>query len=804
MIKKQSLLILLLLTILSVRAQLSDYYNLKDVKNYRFDKLSIIGSKDAEAFVKHATEYNFINGLKIENAVDLASVLNKTKSFFELNELNLKNYSGEFTVHTFDSCAEVEILHLTLDESKLGQLNALQALPKLQTLYLYIHGKPESLSELKLIPKVKELHIVGDFLPKTLFDMIAQINGNMNLRTFGVSVDRITDLPANLSSLRFLGDLIVYDNLSVFSNGGIEDLTEEKLTLNFKMSYDVMSGVAIHYLSAGNDLAAFETAYFEKLYKGEVYTEIKEPLLGEEVEGGERFFIPFRKEFNPTYTSPTEFHYPFNDIKPKEEIFKIDPTKNGIITTRSGLRLVIAQNSFSALNSENVTEPIYVKISELISTSDLMFGGVHLKAGQQYFNSKYLINVQATTATSEVSLKPNYQIKAILPVAKDSSMPYFYDYESNTWQDLNLYNSVFSSTVEPIDFYKIENQNQAINYVLFDTASFQTRFGNQANFYLNDRLNDQQILFENKGFYTNPDRNWTRDYNKSGALKGIRIKKGKSLVKLQKVTPKKRNKERQYFKLTDKTEQQIYTELKCFRNINFNVKTNPENKRELTENFIKDYKYQDVRVTYKPGQTTVIILLKFADGYKKLEAFISDAEDDKTLKKQIKKFGNAYKKYQHVLAQRSKSFDENNALRHIEYQQYIGDKVKENEKSNNVSEIRLNQLGSFSLFQLKPVDFNTNLIVQYTDETGLPIDVKELFMVDSRYQTVLELDFKNMAISPATCQLIFATDYNGDIYFANKNDIAAANLTNNSLTYIKLNKIKVKLKSIEAFNYYVK
>ena len=804
MIKKHSVFIFFFFSLVGLQAQLSDYYSIGDVRRFRFDKLNIANAKDANAFLSQASEFNFVNGLKIESEVNLKAILDRTKDFYELNELNLKNYKGDLNLHTFDSCEEVEVLHLSLDESKLAQLESLKTLKKLQVLYLYIHGKPESVVELKYLNGLKELHLIGDFLPKTLTDIVEQIKPNPMLRTLGISVDRITDLPKNLNGMRFLSDFIVYDNLSVFSNGGIEDLTEEKVVLTFALADDLMSGITVHYMSNGTELAAFETAYLEKLYKGQVYVEKKETATDELVEGEEKFFIPFRKEFNPNFTVPVEFKYPFNDIKPKEEIFKIDPTKHAVITTKSGLRLIIAQNSFSALNSESVTESIYIKICELVSTSDLLFGGVNLKAGQQYYNNKYIVNVQATTATSEVSLKPNYQIKAILPVSKDSTLEYFYDYESYTWQDLAMYNMVFSSTLEPIDFYKIENQNTAVNYVLFDTASFQTRFQSGANYFLNDRLNDLQLLFNQNGLYSNLDRSWIKDYNKSGRLKGLRVKKGKALVKLQKVTPKKRNKERQYFKLIDRTEQHVFSELKVLKNINFNVKTNPEDKRELTDNFIKDYKYQDVRLDYKLGQSTVTILLKYADGYKKLTAFISDAEDDKTLKKHIKKFYKIYKKYLHVLQQRNTSFNENNVIRYNEYLNFVSEKVKANERNGMAAEIRMNQLGTFSLFTLKPVEFNTNIIAQYTDETGIPIDVKQLFMVDSRYQTIIPLDFKNLALTPSTCQLIFATDYSGDIYFANKSDIVAANLVNNSLTYIKLNKIKVKLKTIEGFNYYIR
>ena len=83
------------LSAFSAHAQISDYYNLKDVKNYRFDKLSISSAKDAQVFTANALEYNFVTGIKLENAIDIKSILDKTKNFYEFNELNLKNYKGD-------------------------------------------------------------------------------------------------------------------------------------------------------------------------------------------------------------------------------------------------------------------------------------------------------------------------------------------------------------------------------------------------------------------------------------------------------------------------------------------------------------------------------------------------------------------------------------------------------------------------------------------------------------------------------------------------------------------------------------
>lgn len=515
--KIKLILFFLLLSELSASAQLSDYYNLKDVKKYRFDKLSIGNASDASKFAKNASEYNFISGLKVEGVVNLPSILNSTRGFYELNELNLKNYAGDYADNTFDSCTEIEILHLSVSESKLHQLSFLKHLKKLTTLFLYVQGKPESLIALDQIPNIREVHVLGEFLPQHVNQVIQAVGKNSKLNVLGISLDRITDLSANVVNLRYLSDLIIYDNLSVFGNGGIEDLTEEKITITFNIYSDLPAAVTIRYMSANNQLAAFETAHLEKLYTGQVLEMKQDDPLLEAVEGEEKFFKPFQAEFKPGFPQPVEFRFPHATLRPDEEVFKIDPTKDAVITTNSGLRLIIARNSFTTQGSEEVTDPVYIKLTEVLASSELLFSGIALNAGnQQYYNNQYMINVQATTSRSEVMLKPDYQMKAILPAQRDSSTEYFFDYESNSWQDLNYYNSVFSSTLFPIDFYKIENQNNAVQYVMFDTSTFDTRYTRQANFFLNDRDNNNQILFREKKFYTNPDRTWIRNYNKEG------------------------------------------------------------------------------------------------------------------------------------------------------------------------------------------------------------------------------------------------------------------------------------------------
>lgn len=118
--------------------------------------------------------------------------------------------------------------------------------------------------------------------------------------------------------------------------------------------------------------------------------------------------------------------------------------------------------------------------------------------------------------------------------------------------------------------------------------------------------------------------------------------------------------------------------------------------------------------------------------------------------------------------------------------------------------MKIHQLGTFGLMYDRSVVFNTNIIAQYTDESGLPIDVKDLFMIDSRYNTLFKVQSGNISFDPAYCSLIVASDYSGNLYYANKNDISASKLSNNSLTYIKLKKVNHSINSITMFNQLIK
>lgn len=790
--------LIFLFTCVNSFAQINDYFSIKDVKSYRFDHLNISSDKDIAVYTANIEDYNFIEALKINDGTNLNLCLSVVKQCYGLKEINLIDYHGDFNDRTFDSCDNIETLHLTISEEKLDQLTCLQKLKNLQTLYLYITGKPEKTTALRNLPSVKELHIIGDFLPADLSAITGIITEKMGqLKVLGLSVDRVTDLPHTLSGFKMLDRLILYDNLSVFTNKGIDDLSEENIGIVFDMAADLVSAVKITYCSNNGSLSEYEREFLQSLYKGEVIaTQISE----NEAISEDGFTIPFKKEFVPDFPKTPEFNSPYSSISPAEEIFVINPNTASILHTQSGMTISIAAGSFVNENSEPVIDPVYVRIQQITKPTEILFSGLNMNNGSNQFINQFLFNLQATAEKSAARLKEGYQIKVSMPVAADSSIAHFYDYESGTWQNLNFYNDIFAANFEPIDFHKMAASSATRFLYMFDTSGFDNRFFSSHATYLNDKDNKSQLLFKKKAFYSDLDRTWTRTYNQSGKLSGIRVKKGKSYVKIQKVIPKERNKTRQYFKLLDKTEQKIFAELSAFTSINFNVPVNQDNKKEFNDNFIKNIKYHDVRLNYSKGKDYCEIVLKTTDGYRKLKAFIIDTDNKKLIKKQLKKFNKCYDKYLKILGKKRAEFNTLNQIRFDEFKQYTNDKIQLLEKNKMYPEIKIHQLGTFGLFYNQTPVFNTALIAQYTDQKGLPIDIKNIYMIDNRYNTVFKIQVGNLNFEPNNCDYIIATDYSGNLYYANKNDILASAISNNSLIYIKLEKVPSNVSDINTFN----
>lgn len=792
---------IILYTCVNSFAQNGDYFNIKEVKSYRFDHLKLTNDKEAAAFLKNVDEYNFIEALKIGNISNINQVLSSLRKCHSLKELNLIDYLGELNESSFDSCIDIEILHLMLSEEKLERLAFTKDIKNISTLYLYILGKPENTSAIKLLPPLKELHIIGDFLPKDLEEILVHVKEQRMLMTLGLSIDRVTDLPKSITGYKFLSKINLYDNLSVFTNKGIDDLAEEKLSIMFDLMSDLVSAISISYYSNNGSLSDFERDYLQSIYNGDIIPQQFEQMEAVAEDG---FNIPFKKEFVPDFPKTAEFNPPYGSIAPAEEIFVINPAINNILYAQSGMKISIAANSFVNEKGETTKDPVYLRLIQIISPTELLFAGLNLRNGSSQFINQFLFNIQATGEKNSAVLKSGYQIKISMPSSVDSSLAHFYDYESNTWQNLAFYNEIFANNFEPIDFHKLEESAATKSTYLFDTTDFDRRFESSHSVFLNDKDNFSQIIFRKKTYYTDLDRTWIKTYNQSGKLKGIRIKKGKAYVKLQKVIPKVRNKNKQYFKILDRTELNMFGELKAFKSINFNVDIDPNNKREFTENFIRNIKYIDIRVTYNKGKDNCEILLKTNDGYRKVTAYITDSEDKEIIKKHLKKFEKAYANYLRILDRRRKEFNTMNQLRFDEFKSFTNDKTKTLQKNNQFSELKIHQLGTFALFYDRKPEFNTGLIAQYTDLKGLPIDIKDIFMIDSRYNTVFRIAVGNLSFEPEFCSYIIATDYSGNLYYANKNDILSSNLSNNSLIYIKLKKVPSNLSGIPAFNNLIK
>ena len=96
MIKKISVVLLLICNSILSFAQSNDYFNLKDVKTYRFDHLELNTPKSIDQFIQRPSDYNFIEALKINQTDRLNEIIAKTGVGEIVKELNLIDYHGDF------------------------------------------------------------------------------------------------------------------------------------------------------------------------------------------------------------------------------------------------------------------------------------------------------------------------------------------------------------------------------------------------------------------------------------------------------------------------------------------------------------------------------------------------------------------------------------------------------------------------------------------------------------------------------------------------------------------------------------
>ena len=157
-----------------------------------------------------------------------------------------------------------------------------------------------------------------------------------------------------------------------------------------------------------------------------------------------------------------------------------------------------------------------------------------------------------------------------------------------------------------------------------------------------------------------------------------------------------------------------------------------------------------------------------------------------------------------MLNDKGKSFNEDNEKRRLDYESFLLNKKNLMLKNNSATELKINQLGSFGFYYYIKPQHTTNIIAQYTNDKGIPIDVKDLYLIDTRYNSCFKIQVGNLSLTPNSTKMIVAVDYDGVLYYANKGDIAGMNLMDNSLVFIKLRPVKEKLSNIQGFIQLVK
>ncbi|MBC7425983.1 MAG: hypothetical protein H7321_05560 [Bacteroidia bacterium] len=794
------LLMVLLLCCQNQFAQTKDYYSLKEVVRNRFVKLEINTQSEALQFAKNAEKLFYISSIRINGDVDVLTVLRAALKIDELTDIQFKRFNNFPSKALLDSLIYIESITIYSNEENTERIADLASLPTLNSLTIYLDEKVENYKFLKPFErKINNLSLIGDLLPRHLEEITNILSSFPFLNTLSLSVDRLTDLPSSLSSLKMLSTLNLYDNLSRAAGNGIEDLGVEYFEIIYDKEYDVSKGIRINYFSDNNSLSEFERDRLIAIWKGELFvTNAKIPETFSLNSDSAGAIISFAQAPSIDFVSSPALSPPYERIKKQGEIFAIDPHKAAILHTLNGINALIPAESFVDDENNSPAETVYVRITHLENQADLLFTGVPMKAiggsDPEYFSSKTMFNIVASTSKNNLKLKEGRQIKVEYFGDNDTlAGNYLLDPESKSWFDLRIY-YYSDAGIIPQDFYNLKQSPSSENYYHLDNSDFNSRFFSENNYFLNDAFTTvQNIVIEGK-YVVKPQQNWeVQNINKIY----VKVKKGRSLIKIQRLAPKDAVKGFIYFRLTDKLNNLLFPELKPFSKFNFIYISSKEDKKEFTREYVSQMKYNDIRIKYVSGNEFCLITLKTDEGFIQIKALITDEKSVKKKAKEIAFFSKLYKKYSTSLAARENAFNNSILNRATAYKQYFSSRENSMNKTKKLQEIRIRELGVFAAMTEEKTGATSEIIAAYTDNGGLPIDVKQVYVIQKNINSVQVLKPGNIMLDLVNTSLIAVIDYTGNFYYLTAKDLKSLNLTSNSLVYFRMTKLLPATKTIE-------
>jgi len=737
------------------------------------DKIVIAGEKDAKQFGKYLKQFGQPKTLVFEENVNLAYFSSLYPNLDEVSQLILRG-NNAVELDAFCKFPSVEHIIVTASDGDTFVINAINECNFINEVSI-VFSRDYLPNKLWLNFKyANTINVLGILGKKELTQAAALLKDKKNLSCLRFGVDYAKDLPENLNQISQLRHIGFIDNLSFIENHTFHDLAIERYFINF---WDVKNQktemLSLSYYSDRIGLEDYDKNYISSLYFNAqllpYYTQLSEAenvakVINDKNTNTSRAFSLF-DTFNRDNKPALFFDQHSAIAKPSSlwpivnEYFTIDASKDNVLITKAGIKVLIPKKAFINAENEMVAGKIDIAFRYISTITDFALSGI--PSFFDSFNENFTLNypqvfyLYASEKNIPLKIASGYAIDIMLGINSkrlfklDNTSPVWYTYDDNDKINVVRYkltplNDTFAiqQIVDPAD----------IGFRYFDPSYYYILDKNETKVKIPTQLKKSYRLKEGQWIYQPIEKGMKLQHGE------IYLKPGKALVGVRKISfSDTARKDQVYFTIYNSLDNRLFPEIVAFSKYYF-LYNGIEDKRSFTKNLIRSKKFNDIRIFYTLGEKGGYIELKDDEGYVQLTFTLLTSEDAEKNKKNILIFGKKYKKYEEQLLKRGQA-----QRVHINTYNLKANKDKADTKQKQL--LSLHHLGYFSLAN---IDSNTvlasiNLVIN--DFQGVPLDISKIMVVYKEPSAVNYFDNKQIKVDFNKEFAIIAVDFLGKIYF---------------------------------------
>jgi hypothetical protein len=763
--------------------------------------IEINDAKDLEFIRTNIKKFYGVQKVRVNGNVNISKVASTISLLDDIEDVQLIKFTGELTDTDLELLAWVGNVTLYLRNGREDQILLNNYLGKLNGLTLIFEIAPDDYSFMAGWTKVKSLNFIAPFVSKEVPAAIVAASKLPSLTSFGISLDKMTDLPASIKNIAGLKKLTIIDNLSWMTEKFIDNLAVLHKNVEYFQGA-AYRNVDFYYKATDAELTVWERDYLLSIFPTSRFAPLMSASGDTSMVASFADFVKLNIPKEPSFELPSKEKPVLPDFKEGDYNFIGNNAQDRVYYLGNDAAILVPKGCMASLKDTLWNGNYNLRLKFLNQPRSLFAKGYSTRfdsSGVSYdLATAAIFEMNAAAGTVPLHLREGYFIKAVFLTAYDTANRFYaFNGSKSLWANVYDYDYYFDdSKIVPIDFYSFySNKHTASELLPLDRSSDYKRFETDGYFYLMEPGVNRLSLESFNGYYVVPVT------NRAPKMGAYTLRRGRGLVGLKKeYTDKKAEKDVFRFQVFDKTAT-LFPELKAFDNYVLEIQTSLSS-REFSTQFIRGAIYSDIRF-FQEGNSWFMDL-RTETGYWRLkilqpsEKFKQNSTKARLLQaeflRRMKQYNATKTAKSNAYSQWAAQFQEStilNAKRVLFYGQ-----IKP--RGMAVYEFKVRTLGLFAWAKpvIQPDTFG--LTIQFTDAGGIPLDVKKAFVAHSKpfsYKAINNQSTYNFDINPNKLQYIACVDFKNRVFVMNADAFKISGVKGNSLVYLPMNEITKSVKN---------